>query len=252
MEQTYSKGDVILVKKLFNAYQTNDVVYLSYPLKESTFSGIRFFQRIFGMPGDSVSVIGKRIYVGNYEIQDTSTIKHNYLIQTNSYLPDTNFKLKYHLTEGGRISDEFDFSYSLTSAESLLLQKDSNIRSLSIKKEQIGSFDENCFPYTRHYSWNMDYYGKLYVPKKNDTLQLDTTKIHLYHELISNHEKNFLIVKRDSIFINGKFSSYYVVKQNYYFVVGDNRDNANDSRAWGFLPEKLIVGKVIGRLKKNN
>jgi signal peptidase I len=41
------------------------------------------------------------------------------------------------------------------------------------------------------------------------------------------------------------------VKQDYYFTMGDNRDNANDSRIWGFIPANCIKGKMVMVLKRN-
>jgi signal peptidase I len=40
------------------------------------------------------------------------------------------------------------------------------------------------------------------------------------------------------------------VKKNYYFVLGDNRGNANDSRNWGYLPESSIIGVLQNRLRR--
>jgi signal peptidase I len=67
--------------------------------------------------------------------------------------------------------------------------------------------------------------------------------------LIREHEKNSLELSSDSVFINSVYTNTYLVKQDYYFVMGDNRDNAIDSRVWGFLPEKKIKGKVIRCIK---
>jgi signal peptidase I len=75
-------------------------------------------------------------------------------------------------------------------------------------------------------------------------VKLDSTTISLYKKIISLYENNKLIVKGNSIYINGILSNSYIIKQDYYFVLGDNRDNAIDSRHWGFLPEKNIKGKV--------
>jgi signal peptidase I len=100
------------------------------------------------------------------------------------------------------------------------------------------------------YPWNADFYGSIYIPKKNDTLKLDTLVLKLYHTLITQYEKNKLKISRDSIFINDTYSDSYIVKKDYYFVLGDNRGNANDSRHWGYLPENFIVGKIIHTIRK--
>jgi signal peptidase I len=89
----------------------------------------------------------------------------------------------------------------------------------------------------------------LYIPKIDDTLRLDTVNIALYARLIDTFEKNHLEIVNDTIYINGIPSGTYVVKKNYFFVLADNRDNANDSRVWGFLPENCIIGKVKRTVK---
>ena len=37
----------------------------------------------------------------------------------------------------------------------------------------------------------------------------------------------------------------YVVEQNYYWMMGDNRDDSADSRYWGFVPEEFILGEAV-------
>jgi signal peptidase I len=250
MMETYHYGDALLVKKTLNSFSPADVIYFEYPAKDSLLSRTFFIQRVYGLPGDSIELMGKIVYRNGSPLPEEKTIKHNYFIKTKNIKLDSLFKLKYHLTEGGEISDEFDYCYSLTEEESEALRKDSIIKTVLLKTEKKDTFDETCFPGNSSFKWNLDHYGKIYIPRMNDTLKLDSITVKLYAALISHQEKNSLDVKPDSIIINGHLTNYYVVKKNYFFVLGDNRDNANDSRIWGLLPENFIVGKVIGTLRR--
>ena len=250
MATTYHFGDAVFIKKIANTYLPNDVVYIEYSVEDSLLTRTFFFQRIVALPGDSLEISDKRIYRNGIELNDTISIKHNYFIQPHEKKALTIFEVKYNITEGGQVSDEFDYCFSLTPDEFEKLKNDSAIKSVTLKTEKKNSYDETCFPSNENYRWNMDYYGKLYIPKMDDTLRLDSINIALYSDLISHHEKNNLEIRQDSITINGVLTNYYVVKKNYYFVLGDNRDNANDSRSWGFLPESLIIGKAIGLVKR--
>ena len=37
----------------------------------------------------------------------------------------------------------------------------------------------------------------------------------------------------------------FVVPEDNFFMLGDNRDNSQDSRYWGYLPKKNIVGEAL-------
>jgi len=252
MLSTFNYGDALLVNKMAGTYFYNDVIYFEYPQSDNDSLPVKtfLFQRVVAAPGDTFQLTDKMIALNNIRMNDDSTCRHNYFIKTQNVKLDSAFRMHYKLWEGGEISDEFDYSYALTRSESARLEKDSLIKSIALKTEKTNTFDGTCFPHSPHYNWNSDQYGKLYIPKINDTLRLDTVSIHLYRSVISTYEKNKLDIKHDSIFINDRLASTYVVKKNYYFVMGDNRDNANDSRSWGFLPENFIVGKVIGTIRK--
>ncbi|MCU0361091.1 MAG: signal peptidase I [Bacteroidia bacterium] len=250
MEGSYLKGDVLLVKKNPSNLHRGQILLLNYPLPDSNQVAPLFIQRLVGLPGDSLLLSDKTLFVNGEEQTAPEFQKHNYFIKSRIAQLDSNFLEGYGLNDGGLVSTGFDYSYALTKTQKEALEKDSLIESIKLKKEKKNMFDATCFPGSIHCNWNADQYGKIYVPKKNDSILIDTTIISLYEEIISRYEQNTLTINQDSIFINGQYSTSYKVKQNYYFTLGDNRDNAVDSRHWGFLPESCIRGKVLYRIKR--
>lgn len=249
MESTYNYGDAVVIRKMFNSYATNDFVYISYPVNDSTIPETFFIQRLIGLPGDSILLTEKKLYINRVKIEDPASLRFNFFISIKNRMADSLFKMKYSFAEGGPVSDKHDYGFSLTQSEFEVVKNDSLVKKAGIKKEKQNTADETCFPSSVHYLWNMDFYGPLYIPKKGDTLRLDSVNLNLYSTLIRDYEENKLEQKHDSIFINDELRNYYITKQNYYFVLGDNRDNANDSRVWGFLPKEYLKGKVLYKIR---
>jgi signal peptidase I len=113
----------------------------------------------------------------------------------------------------------------------------------------VTNFDENTVGYTFPYDmsrfpWSVDNYGPIRIPKQGDVVQLNDSTIELYRRIISNYEHNNLEEKEGKYFINGVPVSTYTVKQNYYWMMGDNRHRSQDSRYWGYVPESHIVGRA--------
>ncbi len=111
--------------------------------------------------------------------------------------------------------------------------------------ESAGQKGFNIFPQDPQYSWNNDNFGPIYIPEKGKTIPLNLQTLPLYKKIIRDYEKNTVSITGNQVLINGKVASDYTFKQDYYWMMGDNRDHSEDSRAWGYVPDNHIVGTPI-------
>jgi signal peptidase I len=121
----------------------------------------------------------------------------------------------------------------------------SNIKSIEPVIQPKGQFDAGIYPHNQLFKWNQDNFGPITIPQKGWTINLNDSTIALYGLPISKYEHNRLEQSGKNIYLNGQRATKYTFKMNYYWMMGDNRHNSEDSRVWGFVPEDHVVGKAM-------
>ncbi|WP_147679114.1 signal peptidase I [Algibacter pacificus] len=207
-------------------------------------------KRCVGVAGDSLEVRDGFVYINGKknELPDRAHLQFSYLVQ-----PKTNqfnrayLKERYDITDGfGIINNNNTYYFSAISDEALAQFKNHpNVASITPNKAKKGVRDPEIFPQSPNYNWNVDFFGPLYIPEAGKTIDINLEVLPLYKRVISEYEGNDIKVKGNQILINGEVATTYTFKQNYYWMMGDNRHNSIDARRWGFVPFDHVVGKPV-------
>jgi len=228
----------------FGNIKRGDVVVFNYPIENDPpiDKKSRYIKRLIGLPGDTLLIDDKVSYINGETRDSLYDLKFKYRIVTNGEHFTDSILEKYNITEGGIVADMgiFDFFVSHKIADSI-----KNLDFVNTVRELQEIRGENCsnyFPKSNYINWNKDYYGPVVIPKEGVTVDINYENIVLYKRIIEIYENNNLFIDGRKVLINNQEANTYTFKNNYYFVADDNRDNAKDSRHWGFLPENHIIG----------
>ena len=181
--------------------------------------------------------------ISKYILSISNNGENEYLIYTTNKGIPVKLVRKLSLDISEIIDKEKELS--LTHIDAIKIKNSNQFDTIYRVIEETNSSNSIFFPNNKRFSWNNDHFGPLYIPKAGDKIDLNIKTLPLYKKIITDYEFNNLKVIDEDILINGIKENEYVFKQDYYWMMGDNRYNSEDSRVWGFVPFDHVLGRPV-------
>lgn len=234
-----------------------------------------YIKRCVATAGDLIEIKNTQLYINGKPATNPAKMQHGYILKTTKEITDVKPFEELGIYNGidamghennnlvgpyqGDSSDTKKgyFVYVVNTFESNIaklkqldgVKEISPIISPKGERMEVGAniiHQEDAPMSSALYNWNRDNFGPIQVPKAGLTIQLDSMNIDKYKYVIKYYEGNKnVVIENYKVSIDGKPVTSYTFKQDYYFMMGDNRHNSEDSRFFGFVPADHIVGKAV-------
>jgi signal peptidase I len=233
----------------------NDVVVFNYPpeLRYPTDLKTNYIKRCVGLPGDNIEVRDLQVFINGEVIENPPQMQFSYLIKSQGVINERVFRnhnitdvrfipgMGYQVDTTPETAEQLRGLSFIQDVSQATINPDGTLTKLTSEK-----VNPRIFPDADLQPWNQDFYGPLHIPAKGETITINKDNLAMYQTVIINYEGNRDVrVEGEKLFIGNEEITQYTFKQDYYFMMGDNRHNSEDSRFWGFVPEDHIVGKAF-------
>lgn len=233
----------------FNVVENNDVVVFNYPDEEAPVDmKTHYIKRCLAIAGDTFQVKAGDVFINGQKAQTPPEMQFGYRLESSVPFTRrvmerndlTSYFNEFRPGTSGNVYEVFT-----TQEKAAALEKLDIVKKIEKDISPEGQRHPEIFPKHPDFEWNEDFFGPLVIPQKGMTIPINSQNLALYGIAIQRYEHNEDVrIEGSKLYIEDKEIKEYTFKQDYYFMIGDNRHNSLDSRYWGYVPADHIVGQA--------
>jgi len=230
----------------FMDVERNDIIVFNYPIDTGPVSAkTNYIKRAVGMPGDELEIRDKRVYVNGEQEEVYETLMQHFRVESRERVRLSPSKVR---DAGGQIvqssaNNIYIINMTETLAEEMREWNEVDTVIPHVLPEDLDQYSRRSFNFSRGYL-NHDNMAPFIVPYAGQEVVLTDENWHIYQDILERYERNSVQKDGGQFVINGEETNRYTIQMDYYFTMGDNRDDSEDSRYWGFVPEDHLIGKA--------
>lgn len=229
-----------------------------------------YVKRCVGVPGDELQIKDGYVYINGEQnvLPDRAKLQFRYKIISKNSFVKTDNKGRYTNQPSAFVSSHFNISdiyisdidrenkiithiAQMTDEAYEKVKNNPNVIEVEKLTEEEGVWNQSVYPQDPRFNWNTKYFGPITIPKAGTTINISVENISLYKRIIEVYEgsefgiNNKISLSGTQVMLNSKQITKYTFLQDYYWMMGDNRDNSQDARMWGLVPFNHVVGKPV-------
>lgn len=209
-----------------------------------------YVKRCVGVPGDTLEIRQRQLYIDGKLMEDPSTVQFLYEVEFTGTPNQKNWAEMGIAEDDVQTNGERYFMFLSKGQIEELKKQDPGmlVEHFDFEQPRFQGDGNRYYPHDARYfsQWSNDNYGPIWIPKAGETITLTPQNFSLYQRPIKAYEGRDIEKRADGkIYIDGEVATQYTFQKDYYWMMGDNRHNSEDSRVWGFVPFDHVVGKPL-------